>query len=145
MRNRTSARLLIWNALSHPRHRSHFRIIDITRRGQNVAIRMNVSYLLIQYPTVAHTYLLRELRGLHDLGWDILPVSIRPPDRPSEALSAAERTESERTFYVLSGGAGALLADQLRVFLTRPTRYLSGMAYALRLGGFDLRECLCLL
>jgi len=105
-------------------------------------LRMKLAYLLSQYPTIGHTYLLRELRGLRELGWDIPTVSVRPPDRPVADLPVAEREETDRTFYVLRGGAGTLLADQLSVLLRHPARYLAGLAYAIRLGGFDLGKCL---
>jgi colanic acid/amylovoran biosynthesis glycosyltransferase len=107
----------------------------------NGALPMKVGYLLSQYPTIGHTYLLRELRGLRDLGWDIPTVSIRLPDRKNEAMSEIEREEVARTFYVLRGGVAALVFDQLRVLFTRPARYLSGFVFAIRLGGFDLRKC----
>ncbi len=106
---------------------------------------MKLAYLLSQYPTIAHTYLLREVRGLRELGWDILTVSIRLPDRRTEDMLEAEIEEAARTFYVLGGGVGALLADQFRVLFTRPVRYLAGLAYAIRLAGFDLKKCLYLL
>ena len=102
---------------------------------------MKLGYLLSQYPTIGHTYLLRELRGLRDLGWDIPTVSIRPPDRPIEDMPADEREEAARTFYVLQGGVAALVADQFAILCRRPARYLSGIIYAIRLGGLDLRKC----
>ena len=103
---------------------------------------MKVAYLLSQYPTIGHTYLLREVLGLRDLGWDVPTASIRPPDRRAEDMPEAERAEAARTFYVLRGGPMALAADQFRVLCTRPGGYLAGLVYAIRLGGFDLRKCL---
>ncbi len=102
---------------------------------------MKLAYLLSQYPTIGHTYLLRELRGLRELGWDIPTVSIRLPDRPAEQMPEAEREEAARTFYVLRGGLAALAADQFAVFFAHPARYLAGLAWAFRLGGFDLKKC----
>ncbi len=106
---------------------------------------MKLGYLLSQYPTIAHTYLLREIRGLRELGWDVRTVSVRPPDRKTDALLEAEREEAARTFYVLGSGPAALLADQFKVLFTRPGRYFSGLAYALRLGAFDLKQTVFLL
>ena len=108
-------------------------------------LRMKIAYLLSQYPTIPHTYLLREIRGLRELGWDIHSVSVRPPDRPAEALLEVERDEATRTFYVLSGGFPALAGDQFRVLFSSPAGYLRGLTCAIRLGGFDLRKCLYLL
>jgi len=101
---------------------------------------MKLAYLLSQYPTIGHTYLLRELRGLREPGWDIPTVSIRLPDRPTAEMSAAEREEAERTFYVLRDGLGGLVVDQFAVLLTRPGGYLAGLLYAFRMGGFDLKK-----
>ena len=101
---------------------------------------MKAGYLLSQYPTVAHTYLLREIRALRALGWDILTVSVRPPDRAPDRLTDVESEEWKSTFYVLGGGAGPVVADQIRVLLTRPGGYLRGLFCAIRLGGFDLTK-----
>ena len=106
---------------------------------------MKVAYLLSQYPTIGHTYLLRELRGLRALGWDIPTVSIRLPDRRIEDLPDEERDEAARTFYVLRGGPAALAIDHVRVLLTRPGGYLRGLLCAIRMGGSDVRKCLFLL
>jgi colanic acid/amylovoran biosynthesis glycosyltransferase len=106
---------------------------------------VKLAYLLSQYPTIAHTYLLREVRGLRELGWDILAVSIRLPDRRPEDMLPAEIEEAARTFYVLRDGIGALLADQLIVLFTHPVRYLRGLLYAIRLSAFDLKKCAYLL
>jgi colanic acid/amylovoran biosynthesis glycosyltransferase len=103
---------------------------------------MKIGYLLSQYPTIGHTYLLRELHGLRELGWDIPTVSIRAPDRPIEDMPADEREEAVRTFYVLQGGAAAFVADQLAVLCRHPARYLGGVVYAIQLAGVDLRKCL---
>jgi colanic acid/amylovoran biosynthesis glycosyltransferase len=102
---------------------------------------MKVAYLLSQYPSIGHTYLLRELRGLRELGWDIPTVSIRPPDRRPEDMLETEREEAARTFYVLRGGMAAVVFDQLGVLSSRPARYVRGLAYALRMGGLDLKKC----
>jgi colanic acid/amylovoran biosynthesis glycosyltransferase len=101
---------------------------------------MKIAYLLSQYPSIGHSYLLRELRGLRELGWDIPTVSIRPPDRVPEAMLEMEREEAARTFYVLPGGWAAVF-DQLAVLSSRPLRYLRGFAYAVRMGGLDLKKC----
>jgi glycosyltransferase involved in cell wall biosynthesis len=95
-----------------------------------------LAYLLSQYPTIGHTYLLRELRSLRALGWDIPTVSIRPPDRRPEAMLEPERDEAARTFYVLRAGVRRFLLDHLGALLTRPVRYLSALAFAIRIGRF---------
>lgn len=104
-----------------------------------------LAYLLSQYPTIGHTYLLRELRGLRALGWEIPTVSIRTPDRPVSALLPEEQKEANSVFYVLRGGMAGLIQDNLAVLLSRPARYLSAAWYALRLGGTDVKKCMMML
>jgi colanic acid/amylovoran biosynthesis glycosyltransferase len=103
---------------------------------------MKVAYLLSQYPTIGHTYLLRELRGLRELGWDIPTVSIRRPDRQPGEMLEIEREEAAGTFYVLQGGLAAFALDHLAVLASRPMHYLKGLLYAFSLGGPDLKKCL---
>ena len=54
---------------------------------------MKLAYLLSEYPTLGHTYLLREVRQLRALGWDIQTISIRRPSNTASSLSPAEAEE----------------------------------------------------
>lgn len=99
---------------------------------------MKLAYLLSQYPTIPHTYLLREIRGLKSLGWEILTVSIKSPDRPRHELLPVEREEAGRTFYVQESGAAVWLRDHFATLFSRPAHWLRGFLYAIRLGGADL-------
>jgi glycosyltransferase involved in cell wall biosynthesis len=105
-------------------------------------LQPKLAYLLSQYPTIGHTYLLRELRGVRSLGWDIPTVSIRPPDRGPDTMLGHERDEAARTFYVLRAGGRRFLLDHLRAFFTRPARYLSALTFAIRIGRFHPKETL---
>ncbi len=97
---------------------------------------MKVAYLLSQYPTIGHTYLLRELQGLRALGFDIPTVSIHAPDRTLDAMLPAERDEAERTFCVLRAGIGRFLSDHLATAFARPLPYLAAWRLALWMGRF---------
>ena len=103
---------------------------------------MKLAYLLSQYPTLGHTYLLRELRGLRALEGEIPTVSIRLPDRPIDDMPAAEREEGHRTPDAQAKGAfGALLAaDQFQLRSIIPPAISLALRYAIRMGGFDLRK-----
>jgi len=94
-----------------------------------------IAYLVSQYPAISHTFILREIRGLRALGFDVRVASIRGPDRPFEQLSAEEQDEQRATFYIKPAGFAAALAANARMFLRRPLSYASALAYALRLSG----------
>ncbi len=59
------------------------------------ALLMKLAYLLSEYPTLGHTYLLREVRQLRQIGWDIQTISIRRPSNRRSALSSVEAEELE--------------------------------------------------
>lgn len=90
-------------------------------------------YVVAQYPAVNHTYILREVSTLRALGLDVRVASVRRPDRPAEKLSAEERAEAERTFYLKPASAAGLLAPHVKTVLRHPARYLKGLLYTLKL------------
>lgn len=93
-----------------------------------------------QYPATNHTFILREIRTLRELGFDIEVVSIRPPDRPVAALSRDEAEEAALTYSVLAQGWMRVLTINLGVLLKRPLAYLGALLYAFRLAAWDLRK-----
>lgn len=95
---------------------------------------MQIAYLVSQYPTVTHTFVLREIRELRRMGFDICVASIRAADRAFEQLNREEQEEQLATFYVKPGGYAKALDSHLRIVLSRPFSYLRGLAYALWLG-----------
>jgi colanic acid/amylovoran biosynthesis glycosyltransferase len=99
-----------------------------------------MAYLFGQYPTVSHSFLLREVRALRFLGLELNTVSISDPDRPTEAMSPEERDELSRTFYVKRLGLLCVLVDQVAMLFGSPVRYVRGLTYALKLGGFNPRR-----
>ncbi|MGC2108519.1 MAG: glycosyltransferase family 4 protein [Candidatus Korobacteraceae bacterium] len=98
-----------------------------------------IAYLLSEYPTLGHTYLLREVRELRKLGWSIQTVSIRKP--ASRKLSPVEREEWDSTWYILGSTAFEFLWAHLVMFVTRPVRYLRGLRTAWGFGrcGFSAK------
>ena len=93
---------------------------------------MKIAYLLGEYPTLGHTYLLREVRELRKLGCDIQTISIRRPDAHTWAMSAAESEEHKSTWYVLGSSWVEFLRAHLTTSWTRPVRYLRGLRTAWR-------------
>jgi glycosyltransferase involved in cell wall biosynthesis len=98
---------------------------------------LRIAYLVSQYPTVSHTFILREIRALREMGLQIRVISIRDPDRPGENLSPVEREESRGT-YCVTASVSRALRDHLLALFTQPAGYLRGILYALRLSGLDL-------
>ena len=101
---------------------------------------MKLAYLLSEYPTLGHTYLLREVRQLRALGWDIQTISVRRPEERPSPLSPAETEELNSTWYIVGGGVLEHLGSHAATFLTRPSRYLRGLATAFRFGRFHPRK-----
>jgi len=99
-----------------------------------------MGYLVSRYPTVSHTFILREVLALKKHGIDISVASINSPDRPRAALTADEQSEAARTFYVKECGAAGAGAAQAWLFFLHPGRYFRGLAYALNLAGADLQR-----
>ena len=96
-----------------------------------------ILYLISQYPTVSHSFILREIGELRNLGLRIDVVSIRNPDRPVAELTAEEFHEAERTYYARADTSKWLLAH-LRVFFTKPGAYMRGLLTAVRSSKWDL-------
>ena len=99
-----------------------------------------IAYLVSQYPAVNHTYILREIRELRRLGWDIHVASIRPDTRPPSQLTAEEREELSHTWCVTTQGLSGALRAHLVSLTTQSRSYISGMLSALRLGGVDFSK-----
>ena len=103
---------------------------------------MRLAYLVGQYPTLSHTYILREIERLRVLGAEIDTISISDPDRPFSELPPDEQAEASRTFYVKANGAGPAVLAHFRTLLRSPIRYAAGFLDATRFGGWNPRTLL---
>ena len=101
----------------------------------SISSQIRLAYLVSRYPAVSHTFILREVRQLRALGFEIHVASINSPDREAEHLTAEEREEAAATYYVKADGAAGALSAHLSTLASRPLAYLRGMMFALRLGG----------
>ncbi len=104
-----------------------------------MAEKIRIAYLVSRYPATNHTFILREIVALRELGLDIQVIAIRGSERPDEALTDIEQTERDRTFVVLPFGAHFLSAHIATAF-RNPVGYVKGLLLALRLGGYNLRS-----
>lgn len=91
---------------------------------------IRLAYLTSQYPAASHTFIRREVEALREVGWTIDTFSVRAPGG-GEAVSEADRSEADRTFYILKQSAGAFLAAQLAELFSRPGSYLRTFGLAL--------------
>jgi glycosyltransferase involved in cell wall biosynthesis len=94
-----------------------------------------IAYLVSKYPSVNHTYILREIRELRKLGWEVHVASIRPDTRPTDDLTAEEREEQSSTWPLTTQGIGGAVLAHLTTLMTKAPTYAAGILYAFRLGG----------
>ena len=102
---------------------------------------VRMAYLVSRYPAVSHTFILREVRALREMGFEIETASVNAPDRNASAMTEDEREEMARTYYIKGHGIGGALVAHLWG-LARPLGYLRGLHYALSLGGWNLHRTL---
>lgn len=101
-----------------------------------------IAYLVSEYPHIRHAYLLREIRGLRKLGWQIETLAMRHEVRASGVYTAAEEEERARCFYILSAGPATILGAHLSTLIRHPVGYLRGVALAIRYGAWQPRRTL---
>ena len=102
------------------------------------ATSIRIAYLISEYPGISHTFILREVRRLRELNFDIRVASINAPDRSACDMAKEERAEFASTFYVKRAGLRAFAMVHLKALLDRPNAYLKGLLFAISLGGCDL-------
>jgi glycosyltransferase involved in cell wall biosynthesis len=92
---------------------------------------MRIAYLINQYPKVSHSFIRREILALERQNFEIMRISLRGWN--DELLDADDRSERERTRYVLREGAPALLLALTRMLLTQPMALMRaiGMAWTM--------------
>jgi len=93
-------------------------------------VRMNVAYLINQYPRVSHSFVRREMVALEQLGTTVHRFSIRPCR--DELADPRDCAELPKTAVILSG-ALRVLAATFVVFLQSPGRFWRALREALRL------------
>lgn len=101
---------------------------------------VRIAYLVSRYPAISHTFVLREVLGLRERGFDIWVASINPDDRPAELLTEEERSEGSRTFYVKKAGIAGVLRTQWQALVLSPEAYFRSLYYAFSLGGSDIKR-----
>ena len=92
---------------------------------------MKIAYFINQYPKVSHSFVRREILAMERHGFTVLRMALRGWDAPTP--DAEDRSEKERTRYVLRDGAAALLVPALRTLLSSPRRFFAALAVAARI------------
>ena len=77
---------------------------------------------------------LREVRKLRTLDFEICTASINCPARSYVDLSTEERREILQTFYVKGSSLTRALRTHIQIFLKSPSSYLRGLAFAFKIG-----------
>lgn len=82
---------------------------------------LRVAYLVNQYPKVSHSFIRREIQALERLGVAVDRFAVRGWSEPLP--DAADRTERERTRYLLQHGLGSVAGAAMVMAATRPLRF----------------------
>lgn len=98
-----------------------------------------IAYLVSRYPAVSHTFILREVLQLREMGFDIEVASINAPDRNEADMTPDERGEAQRTYYVKRHGVRGALTAHLSA-LRQPAAWLRGLRAAFALGGWNVKR-----
>ena len=106
------------------------------------AARLKIAYLISRYPAVSHTFIMREIRALRALGFDIPTASINSPEPCLEKLPPEEKLEAQSTFYIKQEGAWQAIQIFFILLLTSPIRLINTLVFCLYLGGADLKKLL---
>lgn len=91
-----------------------------------------IAYLTSEYPALSHTFVLREIAALRELGHEVLTCSIRTTSGPHIA-GEAEAKEARATFYVLAAAKKpARLLAAIGYGVTRPGKLFSALRLAFK-------------
>lgn len=106
----------------------------------HISSEPRLAYLTGEYPAVSHTFILREIEALRQLGLEVETCSIRRTDPGVHHRGEEEKRAAAETFYVLQALRNplTLIAAQL-VALRRPHRWLGALGLALRTAPPGLR------
>src|SRR5689334_3739161 len=93
---------------------------------------MRVAYFINQYPAVSHTFIRREIWALEHLGVTIHRYALRPAG--DGAVHDLDRSELQKTRYVLRTGVIEFLRCFLACTMRQPVAALNAVVLAVRLG-----------
>lgn len=94
---------------------------------------LRIGYISSVYPRASDTFVRGEVAQLRQLGFEVVPFSVRRPDE-GQLLTDEVLRESERTTYLLGDAKWALLTALVSQLLRAPGRTLSALRLAWRSG-----------
>ncbi|OUD14697.1 colanic acid biosynthesis glycosyltransferase WcaL [Thioflexithrix psekupsensis] len=106
----------------------------------NFPSSVRLAYLVSRYPSISHTFILREVQFLRAQGFEIQVISVNAPDRSAAQLTADEQDEMAQTLYIKPAGLRGALAAHWHTLRTRPRHYFRGLWCGLRTGKTDLKR-----
>jgi colanic acid/amylovoran biosynthesis glycosyltransferase len=92
---------------------------------------LKIAYLVNEYPKVTHSFVRREILALERQGLEIHRIALRGWDGPLP--DPEDRSERERTRYVLRDGAAMLLIPTFHALLRAPARFLAALWLTLKM------------
>jgi colanic acid/amylovoran biosynthesis glycosyltransferase len=112
----------------------------VRRVPSQVERRVRLAYLVSEYPAVSHTFILREVRRLRAMNFEVRVASINPGRQALCQMTAEEHGEARATFYIKTVGAAGAVRAHFATIFRRPAAYLRGLSFAVRLAGADLKR-----
>jgi colanic acid/amylovoran biosynthesis glycosyltransferase len=103
--------------------------------------RARVAHLSTHYPSISHSFILREILALRDLGVDVEPLAINVAPA-NDLLTEADRAEHACTFYIKGRSKRQIIASVLHVARRHPAALLSTAVLAVRTAGFDVKAAI---
>ena len=93
---------------------------------------MRIAYLINVYPKISHSFIRREILALEHQGFEVQRIALQGWD--SALVDEADWSERTRTRYVLREGMLPILWAVFRTLLLAPTKFLSAVILAIRVG-----------
>ena len=90
-----------------------------------------IAYLASEYPATSHTFILREVIGLREHGFDIATASINPDRRPATRITPEERAERDSTYVVKCQGLPGAIAAHAWALVRHSSGYWRGLGAAI--------------
>ena len=103
--------------------------------------RARVAHLSTHYPSISHSFILREILALRELGVDVEPLAINVAPA-NDLLTEADRAENARTFYIQARSKRQILTSVLRDARQHPKALLTTALLAVRTAGFDVKAAI---